>query len=78
MVSYRNVNVSNTKVVENKIPLGHFCNNEPFLYDDVIYEGKDSFLLKMISYTRAVWEVRGLTLLLRVGTLWRCGDGLLF
>jgi hypothetical protein len=26
--------------------------------------------------TRAVWKVRGLTLLLRVGTLWRCGDGL--
>jgi hypothetical protein len=28
--------------------------------------------------TRAVCEVRGLILLLRVGTLWRCGDGLLF
>jgi hypothetical protein len=28
--------------------------------------------------TRAVWKVRGLTLLLRVGTLWRCGDGLFF
>jgi hypothetical protein len=27
-------------------------------------------------YTRAVRKVRGLTLLLRVGTLWRCGDGL--
>jgi hypothetical protein len=27
---------------------------------------------------KAVWEVRGLTLLLRVGTLWRCGDGLSF
>jgi hypothetical protein len=26
--------------------------------------------------TRAVCKVRGLTLLLRVGTLWRCGDGL--
>jgi hypothetical protein len=29
-------------------------------------------------YTRALCEVRGLTLLLRVGTLWRCGDGLFF
>jgi hypothetical protein len=29
-------------------------------------------------YTRAVLKVRGLTLLLRVGTLWRCGDGLFF
>jgi hypothetical protein len=28
--------------------------------------------------TRAVCEVRGLTLLLRVGTSWRCGDGLFF
>jgi hypothetical protein len=28
--------------------------------------------------TRAVWKVRGLALLLRVGTLWRCGDGLFF
>jgi hypothetical protein len=29
-------------------------------------------------YTKAVCKVRGLTLLLRVGTLWRCGDGLFF
>jgi hypothetical protein len=28
--------------------------------------------------TRAVCKVRGLILLLRVGTLWRCGDGLFF
>jgi hypothetical protein len=28
--------------------------------------------------TRAVCKVRGLTLLLSVGTLWRCGDGLFF
>jgi hypothetical protein len=28
--------------------------------------------------TRAVCKVRRLTLLLRVGTLWRCGDGLFF
>jgi hypothetical protein len=27
---------------------------------------------------RAVWKVRGLTLLLRVGNLWRCGDCLFF
>jgi hypothetical protein len=30
------------------------------------------------SDTRAVCKVRGLTLLLRVGTLWRRGDGLFF
>jgi hypothetical protein len=28
--------------------------------------------------TTGVWKVRELTLLLRVGTLWRCGDGLFF
>jgi hypothetical protein len=28
--------------------------------------------------TGVVCKVGGLTLLLRVGTLWRCGDGLLF
>jgi hypothetical protein len=27
---------------------------------------------------RAIWKVRGLTLLFRVGTLWRCGDSLFF
>jgi hypothetical protein len=30
------------------------------------------------SFTRVVCKVRGLTLLLRAGTLWRCGDGLFF
>jgi hypothetical protein len=30
------------------------------------------------EYTRSVWKVRGLTSLRRVGTLWRCGDGLFF
>jgi hypothetical protein len=29
-------------------------------------------------YTTAVWKVHGLALLLRVGTLWRCGDSLFF
>jgi hypothetical protein len=27
---------------------------------------------------RSVFKIRALTLLLRVGTLWRCGDGLFF
>jgi hypothetical protein len=31
-----------------------------------------------MAITRAVLKVRGLSLLLRVGTLWRYGDGLLF
>jgi hypothetical protein len=35
-------------------------------------------IVSLCSGTRAVWKVRGLTLLLRVGTLWRCGDGLFF
>jgi hypothetical protein len=33
---------------------------------------------KMSLHMRAVCKVRGLTLLLPVGTLWRCGDGLFF
>jgi hypothetical protein len=32
----------------------------------------------MFRNTRAVCKVRGFNLLLRVGTLWRCGDGLFF
>jgi hypothetical protein len=31
-----------------------------------------------VPYTRAVFKVRRLTSLLRVGTTWRCGDGLFF
>jgi hypothetical protein len=31
-----------------------------------------------IYYTRGVCEVCGLTLLLQVRTLWRCGDGIFF
>jgi hypothetical protein len=31
-----------------------------------------------VTYTRAVWKVRGLVLLLRDGTLWRVSDGLFF
>jgi hypothetical protein len=31
-----------------------------------------------IAYTRAAWKFRGLTLFLRLGTLWKCGDGLFF
>jgi hypothetical protein len=33
---------------------------------------------QIIQYTRAVWKVCGLTLLLRVGTLRGCSDGLFF
>jgi hypothetical protein len=31
-----------------------------------------------VLYTMAIWEVRGITLLLRVGALWRCYDGHFF
>jgi hypothetical protein len=31
-----------------------------------------------LGNTRTVWKVRGLTLLFRVGTLWKCGDSLFF
>jgi hypothetical protein len=35
-------------------------------------------MMSVFLEIRAVCKVRGLTLLLRVGTLWRCGDGLFF
>jgi hypothetical protein len=39
---------------------------------------KYGICIKYNSNLRAVCKVRGLTLLLRVGALWRCGDGLFF
>jgi hypothetical protein len=44
------------------------------LFSDVIPTAK---IIKR-RITRAVCKLRGLTLLLRVGTSWRCGDGLFF
>jgi hypothetical protein len=38
----------------------------------------NSVVTEHIGNMRAVCEVRGLTLLLQVGTLWRFSDGLLF
>jgi hypothetical protein len=43
--------------------------------------GAHSYAMRTFHFCqkkRAVCKVRGLTLLLRVGTLWRCGDGLFF
>jgi hypothetical protein len=37
-----------------------------------------SYLTSKIHHKRSVSKVRGLILLLRVGTLWRCGDRLFF
>jgi hypothetical protein len=34
------------------------------------------FVHTVIIYATAVCKFRGLTLLLRVGALWRCGDGI--
>jgi hypothetical protein len=46
-------------------------------YHNVLIADKSSEMWQS-SNTRAVCKVRGLTLLLRVGTLWRRGDGLFF
>jgi hypothetical protein len=43
-------------------------------YEHHATRGHPTFVL----YARAVCKVRGLTVLLRVGTLWRCDDGLFF
>jgi hypothetical protein len=49
----------------------------------IIFVNKDKFLLTgkvffICIYTKAVFKVHGLTLLLRAETLWRCGDGIFF
>jgi hypothetical protein len=49
-----------------------------FLLSGRRHEGNKSNFRNVTFYTRAVCKVRGLILLLRVGTLWRCGDGLFF
>jgi hypothetical protein len=54
----------------------------PLQHLDIIDVWTNSTISPIYRYqtedTRAVCKVRGLTLLLRVGTLWRCGDGLIF
>jgi hypothetical protein len=44
----------------------------------VVRVHKNTHDIGLHKYTMAVRKVRGLALLLRVGTLWRCGDGLFF
>jgi hypothetical protein len=50
------------------------------MWINIMIPGLMSVLVTMFRErtTRAVRKVRGLTLLLRVGNLWRCGDGLFF
>jgi hypothetical protein len=49
------------------------------LREKCLGNSSDWFLSNWNSWnTSGVWKVHGLTLLLRVGTLWRCGDGLFF
>jgi hypothetical protein len=50
----------------------HLCVADSDKSEDVRSNGTVHGIMK------AVWKVRGLTLLLRVATLWRCGDGLFF
>jgi hypothetical protein len=49
---------------------------QSFCYLD--YEDPLTLLTHYYYTTRAVWKIWGLTLLPRVRTLWRCGDGLFF
>jgi hypothetical protein len=50
-----------------------------FAIKTLIIEKSTIFLHSdMHKYMRAVWKVCGLTLLLQVGTSWRCGDSLFF
>jgi hypothetical protein len=47
-------------------------------FDENTRNQKMTIICVTSKTTRAVCKVRGLTLLLRVGTLWRCDDGLFF
>jgi hypothetical protein len=52
-------------------------NRQVFPFTDTNERTNHRLTCRMTDWsTRAVFEVRGLTLLHRVGTLWRCGDGL--
>jgi hypothetical protein len=57
--------------------LSRFVFNKIFKKEDTSIIGW-VFRLKCVNFTWAVCKVRGLSLLLRVGTPWRCGDGLFF
>jgi hypothetical protein len=56
---------------------GGFWQTVAQIYTRTCYERFNHRVLQFY-YTRAVCKVRGLTLWLRVGTSWRCGDGLFF
>jgi hypothetical protein len=47
-------------------------------WDYIVGNLEDRELIVSTKCTTAVWKVRGLTLLLRVGILWRCCNGLFF
>jgi hypothetical protein len=49
----------------------------PYILRDMLQKSFHLLLLCTYIHKRAVCKVRGL-ILLRVGTLWRCGDGLFF
>jgi hypothetical protein len=51
--------------------------SETIILPVVLYESETWSLSLIEKNMMAVCKVRGLTLL-RVGTLWRCGDGLFF
>jgi hypothetical protein len=55
--------------------------NDMYLFCDIISRNlrlSQAFQKGLHGYTRDACKVSGLTLLLRVGTSWRCGDGLFF
>jgi hypothetical protein len=64
-------------VIHKYVNRGH--NDQEYFIFNIInflyWRKRHKICTKFPVNTRAVWKVRGLTLF-RVGTLWRCGDGL--
>jgi hypothetical protein len=50
-----------------------FISTPPVPFYGVVLRWRGNF-----TFAKIVWKVRGLTLLLRIRTLWRCGNGLFF
>jgi hypothetical protein len=60
-----------------KLPVAHWRFSFDYGKVGIVSAAWNAILLSVL-YTMVVCKVRGLDLLLRVGTLWKCGNGLFF
>jgi hypothetical protein len=72
--------------LKERVPGSHWIGLDVWWWETPTPDGNRTPVIQPVSTlphwavpnTRAVYKVRGLTLLLRVGTLWRCGNSLFF